>query len=118
MKKRSALITGTWALSCGAAFLAGRTTSESGLSDEAPNAYQQPLSTRSAASRTIPSSDPSGSSGAPGSRFRASTNPGGEEAELKEAVLAGILAETTQSPIAFAVVLKRSYNKIKNNQSS
>lgn len=88
MNKRSALIAGTWALSCGAAFLAGRTSLKSAPSNEIANTSQQSLSSQSTDSRTGRLSEAGRSNGAPGHRFRASTNPGGEETELKDAVLA------------------------------
>ncbi|YCM45640.1 hypothetical protein V2O64_06365 [Verrucomicrobiaceae bacterium 227] len=85
MNKRSALIAGTWALSCGAAFLAGRTSLKSDPSDAPPESSQQSLSTRSADFRPGHSG---ATAGTPGSRFRTSSNPGSEEAGLKDAVLA------------------------------
>lgn len=87
MNKRSALIAGTWALSCGAAFLAGRTSFNPNSGKELPNSSPQSLSSRGSDPQTARSLQEDGKS-SPGSRFRASANPASEELQLKEAVLA------------------------------
>lgn len=88
MNKRSAILTGTWVLSCGAAFVVGRTTADSAGTDPTAAAPQPGLSDRSLDSRRGASRDSGLNSAAPGDRFRSSSTPGSEEAGLKDAVLA------------------------------
>lgn len=86
MNKRSAIIAGTWALTCGIAFVAGRTSMGSAASSDSSNNADRPLSSRNLSGQ-LEGSLQTNSQSAPGSRFRNASNPGGEEAQLKEAVL-------------------------------
>ncbi|MGC6566448.1 MAG: hypothetical protein ACON38_12685 [Akkermansiaceae bacterium] len=86
MNKRSAIFAGAWALTCGVAFFAGRTSVESPASTNNAGSNQESLSQRSAASGGA-SSSPGDTNSLSGNRFRNSGSPSGEEAQLKEAVL-------------------------------
>lgn len=87
MNKRSAILAGTWALSCGAAFVIGRTTVDA-TDSNAATISENSLSTRTVEGRRVLSSFSDGSSSAPGTRFNFLDGQDGGEAELREAVLA------------------------------